>query len=305
MGTPDFAVASLKMLLESKYDIAAVVTATDKFGGRGGNQLLQSDVKKFAVEHKLRIIQPEKLKAKKFIEELKEVNADIFVVVAFRMLPEIIWNLPRYGTINVHGSLLPKFRGAAPINWAIIGGEKETGVTTFKLDHEIDTGAILGQKKCSIEENDDFGTMYEKMKVLGAELLIETLNKIEKGESTYQQQDDSLASHAPKIFHETCKINFNKSVEEVNNFIRGLSPYPAAHFDFLEIEMKVFKAEIEIVEHKDKIGCIRTDKKKFLKVACINGYIHLLDIKLEGKKRMKIGDFLNGYRFNEAQYDAQ
>ncbi|MBK8112297.1 MAG: methionyl-tRNA formyltransferase [Saprospiraceae bacterium] len=209
MGSPDFAVNSLQAILEGGYDVAAVVTATDKLGGRGGKQVLMTDVKKFALEHGLRLLQPEKLKSQAFLSELKEIHHDVQVVVAFRMLPEVVWSLPPKGTINVHASLLPKYRGAAPINWAIIQGEKETGVTVFKLQHEIDTGKIIRQAAIPIEDNDNFGTLYNKLKQLGASELIEALNDISTDSAHYLPQSDELASHAPKIFHETCQINFS------------------------------------------------------------------------------------------------
>jgi methionyl-tRNA formyltransferase len=299
MGTPDFAVASLDRLREHGCDIVGVVTATDKLGGRGGKQLLQSDVKKYALAHSLNILQPEKLKSKQFIAELAALNADLFIVVAFRMLPEIVWSMPRLGTFNLHGSLLPKYRGAAPINWAIINGESETGVTTFMLKHEIDTGAIIMQRAMPILEEDDFGTIYDKLKMVGADLVMDTVESIANGNVSYQSQDDSLACHAPKIFHENCQISFGQPARTVYNFVRGLAPYPCAHMDFYGEEMKVYKATYEIVGHSHAVGSILTDKKKYLKIAVLDGYIALQDIKLEGKKRMAIQDFLNGYKWKD------
>ncbi len=296
MGTPDFAVESLNALLESGHNILAVVTATDKLGGRGGKQLIQSDVKRFAVEKGLNILQPEKLKSKAFIQTLKDLNADIFVVVAFRMLPEVVWSMPKHGTINVHGSLLPKYRGAAPINWAIINGEIKTGVTTFKLSHEIDTGAILDQKEIDIDYNDNFGTLYAKMKVLGAKLLIETLDNIEQNNIQPKVQDESEVCHAPKIFLETCQIDFNKKAEEVRNFIRGLSPVPCAYFTLDGHITKIFDADVVNDVHILDPGSITTDHKKYLHIACKQGSISIKELKMEGKKQMKIGDFLNGYK---------
>lgn len=299
MGTPDFAVASLDRLIAQGCNIVGVVTATDKLGGRGGKQLLQSDVKKYAVEHNLNVLQPEKLKSKQFIAQLKALNADLFIVVAFRMLPEVVWSMPRLGTFNLHGSLLPKYRGAAPINWAIINGEQETGVTTFMLQHDIDTGAIIKQRALPILEEYDFGTVYDKLKMVGADLVIDTVESIANGNVTYQPQDDSLACHAPKIFHETCQISYNQPAQAVVNFIRGLAPYPCAHMDFFGEEMKVYKATYEIVSHAEAPGSIHTDRKKYLKVAANDGYVSLQDIKLEGKKRMAIQDFLNGYKWKD------
>jgi methionyl-tRNA formyltransferase len=297
MGTPDFAVPSLDILLSNGYEVAAVVTATDKLGGRGGNQVLQSDVKKYALSKGLPVLQPEKLKSKAFIAQLKDINADLFIVVAFRMLPEIIWSMPRLGTINVHGSLLPKYRGAAPINWAIINGEATSGVTTFKLSHEIDTGLIIGQKSTEILPQDNFGSVYERLKFIGADLLLETVHKIENNTATYLPQDETLVCHAPKIFYETCAIDFNQSGPVIVNFIRGLAPYPGAYFKFNELDMKVYKAEAIEEVHNHAIGSVITDHKKYLRIACKSGYVSLLDIKLEGKKQMGVQDFLNGYKF--------
>jgi methionyl-tRNA formyltransferase len=294
MGTPEFAVCSLKALIENQFNVVAVVTATDKLGGRGGKQLLQSEVKKYALDKNLPILQPEKLKAKSFLTALKALDADIFVVVAFRMLPESVWSMPPKGTINVHGSLLPKYRGAAPINWAIINGEKETGVTTFKLSHEIDTGEIIGQKSLIIHEDDYFGVIYSKLKDLGATLLIESLNALEEGKVIFKHQDETQVSHAPKIFLETCEINFNQSPTSICNFIRGLSPFPTAFFKLNGLITKVYKASPIYTEHHLQIGSIATDHKKFLHIACQNGFVALQIIKMEGKKEMNITEFLNG-----------
>lgn len=297
MGSPDFAVDSLKAILDEGFEVAAVVTATDKLGGRGGKQVLMTDVKKFAVEHGLRLLQPEKLKSQAFLNELKEIHHDVQVVVAFRMLPEVVWSLPPKGTINVHASLLPKYRGAAPINWAIIQGEKETGVTVFKLQHEIDTGRIIRQAAIPIENNDNFGTLYNKLKQLGAQELIKALNEISTESAQYLPQSDELASHAPKIFHETCEINFNQSCNQVHNFIRGLCPFPGAWFNFLGQEMKVITSSPQPEVHSLTPGEVRTDKKKFLQIATNDGFIELLRVKYEGKKEMDIGDFLNGFHW--------
>ncbi|MBK7220819.1 MAG: methionyl-tRNA formyltransferase [Saprospiraceae bacterium] len=301
MGSPDFAVNSLQAILEGGYDVAAVVTATDKLGGRGGKQVLMTDVKKFALEHGLRLLQPEKLKSQAFLSELKEIHHDVQVVVAFRMLPEVVWSLPPKGTINVHASLLPKYRGAAPINWAIIQGEKETGVTVFKLQHEIDTGKIIRQAAIPIEDNDNFGTLYNKLKQLGASELIEALNDISTDSAHYLPQSDELASHAPKIFHETCQINFYQGSVQVHNFIRGLCPYPAAWFEFGGQEMKVMTARPIQEKHSLVPGEYRTDYKKNLRIATDDGFIELLRVKYEGKREMEIGDFLNGFHWNQSQ----
>jgi methionyl-tRNA formyltransferase len=304
MGTPQFAVASLDKLYEAGYDIAAVVTAPDKPAGRG-MQLTESAVKKYALEKNLKILQPEKLKDPVFIEELKSLKADVQIVVAFRMLPEIVWDMPPMGTINLHASLLPQYRGAAPINWAIINGEKQTGVTTFKLKHEIDTGNILLQEKIDISEKETAGSLHDKMMETGAELLLKTLDKLENGKleeiaqhSTFNFQHSTLATlhHAPKIFTDTCEINWNKNTDEIYNLIRGLSPYPAAFTFLREKKLKIFSAEKEINAELNEPGKIITDQKSFLKFSTNDGYISLKEIQLEGKKKMKIEDFLRGWR---------
>lgn len=300
MGTPEFAVPSLQTFLEAGYEIAAVVTAPDKAAGRG-MQLTQSAVKKFALEKGLKILQPEKLKSAEFVKELQSLKADLQVVVAFRMLPEVVWNMPKLGTINLHGSLLPQYRGAAPINWAIINGETETGVTTFKLQHEIDTGNILLQKKIKIEEDDNAGTLHDKMKEIGAQLLLTTIQQLEKGKLTEIHQptlmhDRQELQHAPKIFTETTEINWNRSVKEIHNLIRGLSPYPAA-FTFLNgKKMKIFKSSLEIANHNLESGAMVTDQKSVLKFAAKDGFVLLKEIQLEGKKKMTTDNFLRGWR---------
>ena len=300
MGTPEFAVPSLERLLNAGYEIAAVVTAPDKPAGRG-MQLNESAVKKFAVSKGLKILQPEKLKDPQFLQQLKHLNADLQVVVAFRMLPEVVWNMPPMGTINLHGSLLPQYRGAAPINWAIINGEKETGVTTFKLQHEIDTGNILLQKKIAIADNENAGQLHDKMMKIGAEVLLETVNELTKGNLKETRQTviegrNLQLRHAPKIFSETCEIDWQKGVDEVYNLIRGLSPYPAA-FTFLNNKkLKIFSADKEVKSVEEQPGTLLTDNKYFLKFACDNGYISVNELQLEGKKKMQIEDFLRGWR---------
>lgn len=302
MGTPEFAVPSLQKLHEAGYDIAAVITAPDKPAGRG-MQLTQSAVKKFAIENNLKVFQPEKLKSPDFIEELQSLKADVQVVVAFRMLPEIVWNMPLMGTINLHGSLLPDYRGAAPINWAIINGEKETGVTTFKLQHEIDTGNILLREKIKIEDDETAGMLHDKMMEIGANLLLKTIREFEIGNLKETEQHSALSldhslpiHHAPKIFTETCEINWNKSVEEIYNLIRGLSPYPAA-FTFMNgKKLKIFSSQKEPCNEANEPGKYVTDHKTFLKFAAADGFVSLKEIQLEGKKRMKIDDFLRGWR---------
>jgi methionyl-tRNA formyltransferase len=299
MGTPEFAVASLDALVKEGYNIVAVITAPDKPAGRG-MKLQESAVKKYAVEHNIPVLQPEKLKAPHFIEELRSYKADLQVVVAFRMLPEVVWNMPPLGTINLHGSLLPKYRGAAPINWAVINGEKETGVTTFKLQHEIDTGNILLRKIIPIGENETAGDVHDKMKEVGAELLVQTLNGLLEGSLEEIPQEQLLQNeesvHAPKIFTETCKINWNKTVDEVHNLIRGLSPYPAAFTELDGKNLKIYKSEKEYKDPAIPSGDYDTDGKTYLKFACTNGYILVKELQLEGKKKLLIEEFLRGYR---------
>ncbi|KAA9039595.1 methionyl-tRNA formyltransferase [Ginsengibacter hankyongi] len=301
MGTPEFAVPSLERLVDAGYNIVAVVTAPDKPSGRG-LQMNESAVKKYALSKGLKILQPEKLKNPAFINELKELNADLHVVVAFRMLPEVVWNMPPMGTINLHGSLLPQYRGAAPINWAIINGEKETGVTTFKLQQEIDTGNILLQQKITIGDEENAGELHDRMKEIGADLLLQTINELvnKNLKETEQTQTSSLNSHslrhAPKIFTETCEIKWEKSVDEVYNLIRGLSPYPTA-FTFLKgKKLKIFNVQKEITNIKENPGELITDSKTYLKFSCNNGYISLKELQLEGKKKMYVEDFLRGWR---------
>ncbi len=295
-GTPDFAVASLKALFESGADICAVVTAPDKPAGRG-MKLQMSAVKKFALENNLPVLQPEKLKDEEFIETLKGYNAEIQVVVAFRMLPEIVWNMPPHGTINLHASLLPQYRGAAPINWAIINGEKITGVTTFRLQHAIDTGNILLQEKVSIDENENAGTLHDKLMNTGANLIVKTIAGIESGILTGIPQDNEGAlKTAPKIYTETCNINWNQPAKVINDFIRGLSPYPAAFSQLNGKKIKIFDAGTETAEHKFETGSVHTDNRTYLKYACKDGFISVKEMQLEGKTRMKIADFLRGYK---------
>ena len=298
MGTPEFAVASLDALVKAGCNIVGVITAPDKQAGRG-LQLQQSAVKKYAVDNNLHILQPEKLKDPAFIEALKELKADVQAVVAFRMLPEIIWNMPALGTINVHGSLLPQYRGAAPINWAVINGEKFTGVTTFKLQQEIDTGNVLLSEKIAIGENDNAGNVHDKLKEVGAALLVKTITLIADGKLTEipQQEAAEEIKHAPKLFTETGNIDWNKNVEEIYNLIRGLSPYPAAYTKLDNKSLKIFAGE-KLLEKTDVVpGTIKTDEKNFLKFAAINGYMNITALQLEGKKKMEIKEFLRGYRF--------
>lgn len=296
MGTPDFAVASLDALVQASFDVVAVVTAPDKPAGRG-QKLNESAVKKYAVEKGIPVLQPEKLKNPEFLEQLRSYKADLQVVVAFRMLPEVVWNMPPKGTINLHGSLLPQYRGAAPINHAIINGEKESGVTTFFLTHEIDTGNIILSDRTPITDKENAGDLHDKLMHIGANLLVKTLKAIEAGEVNEQPQPQSGdLKHAPKIFKDDCKVDWNNKAETVYNLIRGLSPYPTA-FTFLNDKtLKIFKAEIEDKEPGIAAGGFLTDGKTYLKFAAKDGFIKLLDIQYEGKKRMLIEDFLRGMR---------
>ncbi len=301
MGTPEFAVPSLDRLYEAGLNIVGVITAPDKPAGRG-MKVTESAVKKYAIEKNLKILQPEKLKDPAFIEELKALNADVQVVVAFRMLPEVVWNMPPLGTVNLHASLLPQYRGAAPINWAIINGEKETGVTTFRLKQEIDTGNILLQQKIGISDNETAGSLHDKMMEAGADLLLKTIHQLADGSLTQIPQSSitglqhATLKSAPKIFSEDCEINWIQKVEEIYNFIRGLSPYPAAFTYLKGKKLKVFAAQKELKEISAKPGEVFTDHKTFLKLAAADGFIHLKEIQLEGKKRMKIEEFLRGWR---------
>jgi len=316
MGTPDFAVASLDALIKAGFTIVGVITAPDKPAGRG-MRMNESAIKKYAVKHGLKILQPEKLKNEEFLSELRSLDADLQAVVAFRMLPEQVWNMPPKGTINVHGSLLPQYRGAAPINWAIINGEKETGVTTFKLQHEIDTGNILLQEKIEIGENETAGELHDRMKEIGAALLVRTVEGLANGTLQEVPQsaignlqsatensansslitDNSLLKHAPKITTQTCQIDWKKSTDDIHNLIRGLSPYPAAFTELGDKTLKIFKSEKEHAPPTSRPGKWETDRKTYLKFACKDGYIHVKELQLEGKKRMAVEDFLRGYRF--------
>jgi methionyl-tRNA formyltransferase len=303
-GTPEFAVASLDQLLKNKFTIIAVVTSPDKPAGRG-QKLQTSPVKDYALQHSLKILQPVNLKDPEFMEELKKLNPDLQIVVAFRMLPEDVWKFPKLGTFNLHASLLPQYRGAAPIHWAIINGEKETGITTFFLKHEIDTGSIIMQEKFAIEKDDTVGTMYEKLKISGAELVVKTVNAIasKKFELIEQESIQSVKLKlAPKLTRQNTKINFNKKPEEIRNFIRGLNPEPGAHAElnlpanYLSFMIKIYEVDTEEREHSESIGTILTDHKNFLKVYVKDGVISLKDIKVSGRSKMTIREFLNGFK---------
>lgn len=298
MGTPEFAVPSLEILIANGCNVVAVVTVPDKPTGRG-LQVSASPVKVCAEAHNIPVLQPEKLKNPEFIEELRSYNADVQVVVAFRMLPEIVWTMPPKGTFNLHSSLLPQYRGAAPINWAIINGETETGVTTFFLQHEIDTGDIIFQEKEAILPSDNVGTLYEKLMNRGAKLVHKTIEMIAAGHVPTQPQTfgEDLKS-APKIFKETCRINFNKTAHEVHNFVRGLSPYPAAFTTIGEKSCKIFRTSVVNETSDLPVGTLASDHKKYLHIATAKGLIAIEEIQMEGKKRMGIEDFLRGNKLS-------
>lgn len=306
MGTPEFAVESLKKLHESEHTIAGVITMPDKPAGRG-YKIQYSPVKEYALKHNLPLLQPEKLKDENFLAQLKSLNADVQVVVAFRMLPEVVWNMPPQGTFNLHASLLPQYRGAAPINWAIINGEKETGVTTFFLTHEIDTGKIILQEKIAISENDNAGTVHDRLMTLGADIVLKTIELIAEGKANATDQsqfftDDTLLKPAPKIFKETCKIDFEKSPQEIFNFVRGLSPYPAAWTEIRLPEkdelhfLKIYEVSPLEEKHDFKTGKCIIDVRKNLKIACRNGFVTLKWVQAAGKKRMMAEEWLRGMR---------
>ncbi|RYE23606.1 MAG: methionyl-tRNA formyltransferase [Sphingobacteriales bacterium] len=297
-GTPDFAVASLRALVNAGANVVAVVTAPDKPAGRG-MQLQSSAVKQYAQEQDLEVLQPEKLKSPDFVQQLKELNADLHVVVAFRMLPELVWNMPPMGTINVHASLLPQYRGAAPINWAIINGEVETGVTSFKLKHEIDTGDILLQKKQPILPEDNIGTLYDKLMQLGGELLVETVQGLSTG-SIQEQPQSAVATeelkHAPKIFKEHTTIDWEQTAAAIHNLVRGLSPYPAALTKLDDKVLKLYQVHSVGLAHGLPVGSVDSDGKTYLRFAAADGWVYIEELQLEGKKRMDITSFLRGYR---------
>ncbi|MGB3064423.1 methionyl-tRNA formyltransferase [Sphingobacterium thalpophilum] len=300
MGTPDFAVASLEALIQSGEQVVAVVTVPDKPAGRG-QKIHESPVKRYALQHRIPVLQPVKLRDEAFLGQLRSFEADLQIVVAFRMLPEVVWNMPKYGTVNVHASLLPQYRGAAPINHAIMNGEKESGVTTFLLQHEIDTGNVLLSKKVAIQQTDTAGDLHDKLMVAGAETLLETIRRLKAGTLQSKRQDEmaslSPLKHAPKIFKEDCKINWNQPTDVVYNFIRGLSPYPAAFTLLNDKVLKIYTTEKQHIVASDAPGTVHTDKKNYLKFATQDGYILVSELQLEGKKKMNVTDFLKGYRF--------
>jgi methionyl-tRNA formyltransferase len=296
LGTPEFSVASLDAIIKAGHEVTAVVTMPDKPAGRG-MQLQQSAVKKYAIEHNIKVLQPEKLRDEQFLSDLKNCNADIQVVIAFRMLPEVVWNMPKFGTINLHASLLPDYRGAAPINWAIINGENKSGVCTFFLKHDIDTGDIIVKREVPLNANTTAGELHDVLMHVGAEVVVETLETIEKGNYQTIPQPSVSGKVAPKIFKHDCLINWNKSTDEIYNFVRGLSPYPTAYTQFDNKNLKIYKANKEIIKHDEKPGNVITDEKSFLKFACTDGFILVDELQLEGKKRMQIADFLRGYKW--------
>lgn len=305
MGTPDFAVRTLARLLEESFNVVGVVTMPDKPMGRHQDQLSQSAVKKFALANGLNVLQPEKLKDEGFLEQLKALRADLQIVVAFRMLPEAVWNMPKLGTFNLHASLLPQYRGAAPINWAIINGEKETGVTTFFLQHDIDTGRIIHQERVPIAPTDTAEDVHDHLMETGAELVVHTVNDILSDQVTPIPQEqlygnDAELRPAPKIFHETCRIDWSRTTEEVYNFVRGLSPYPAAWTELVQGEqswnLKLYKTEMVAGEPAEKPGCVIARNGKEMMVAMKDGYLRIAELQIAGKKRMKAVDFLNGFR---------
>ena len=312
-GTPYFAVEPLKRLIEQEneecgYTIVGVVTMPDKIiTRRGSNQVLMSPVKEYALQKNLPLLQPESLKSEEFLEALAAWKADLQIVVAFRMLPESVWNMPRLGTFNLHASLLPQYRGAAPINWAIINGDKESGVTTFFLKHEIDTGDVIMQEKVEITESDNAGTLHDKLMLIGGGTVVETVRSIVNGTALSQPQEtmyDGELRPAPKIFRDTCRIDWNKSCAELYNFVRGLSPYPAAWMEIADPDgnitaIKVYETRKELCNVTHPQGTLLTDGKSYVKVALSDGYLHLTSLQLPGKKRMPTADLLRGFSFED------
>ena len=314
MGTPDFAVESLRALVEGGYNVVGVVTMPDKPMGRHGSVLQPSPVKRYALEKGLTVLQPEKLKDETFLDELRALKADLQIVVAFRMLPEVVWNMPPMGTFNLHASLLPQYRGAAPINWAVINGETETGITTFFLKHEIDTGKIIQQVRVPIHETDNVEDVHDRLMLLGGQLVTETVDNILAGTIQPIDQSELVGADvelkpAPKIFHETCQINWNQPMKKVYDFIRGLSPYPAAWSEFEDAKgkkqsVKIFSTSmVERVftasELMPKPGEMLTDGKTYLHVMCQNGLLSINELQMAGKKRLPIADFLRGFEMKE------
>lgn len=310
MGTPDFAVESLRQLVEGGYNVVGVITMPDKPMGRHGSVLQPSPVKQYAVEKGLQVLQPVNLKDEAFVEELRSLKADLQIVVAFRMLPEVVWNMPPMGTFNLHASLLPQYRGAAPINWAIINGDTETGITTFFLQHEIDTGEVIQQVRVPIADEDNVEVIHDKLMNLGGRLVTETVDAILAGEVKPVPQEELMKLSqeelrpAPKIFKDTCRIDWTKGVKGVYDFVRGLSPYPAAWTELVGADgssqvLKIFQTEKNFFSHGEKIGTVSTDGKTYLRVALADGYLNILSLQLAGKKRMPVADFLRGFKMTE------
>ncbi len=295
MGTPEFAVPSLRRLLEEAYEVVGVITAPDKMGGRGKKQRLESAVKRFARQKGLRVLQPKNLKDPHFLEELRSLGPQLQVVVAFRMLPRQVWNMPELGTINLHASLLPKYRGAAPINWAIIRGEHETGLTTFFINEQIDTGDMLRQLRVPIRPDDTAGDLHDRLMAAGSDLLLQTVQAIERGEAKPVPQAHREATPAPKIYHDTCRIDFDQPTGAVYNFIRGMSPYPGAWTTLDGKEFKILEARPVSLKHPNRPGNLLTDNKQWMHIATQDGAIEAQKVKMEGRRAMAITDFLNGY----------
>lgn len=295
MGTPDFAIPSLKILIDNNHHILAVVTTPDKERGRG-QKVTYTAVKQFAVENNIPVYQPDKLKDNaEFIEQMRSLSPDLFVVVAFRILPKAVFEIPKFGSFNLHGSYLPKYRGAAPIQWALINGDKETGLTTFKLAEKVDTGNIYLQEKIKINPDDNFESLHDRMSLIGSELVLKTVELIQKGNFELKQQDDSLASPAPKITKEICLIDWNKSAEEIHNLVRGLSPHPAAYFNHNNKVIKIYKTEV-VKELKLKPLEFHQTRTELI-IGCGKDSLRIIEIQQEGKKRMKIDEFLRGFSF--------
>lgn len=297
MGTPDFAVEPLRRLVEGGYNVVAVVTMPDKPSGRG-LKLTPSAVKEYAVSQGLKVLQPEKLRDEAFLEELRTLEIDLGIVVAFKMLPTVVWSMPKFGTFNLHASLLPQYRGAAPINWAIMNGDKESGITTFMLDKDIDTGDIIAVKEVSIADTDTAGILHDKLMIEGGELVLKSVDKIAEGKRDYIPQHTVTEGielrPAPKIFKEDCKIDWSADIDTLYNKVRGLSPYPAAWFEHEGICYKVFEVTKEATNHDKPFGEVVSDNKTFIKIACAGGYIDIKELQMAGKKRMKTKDFLLG-----------
>ena len=307
MGTPDFAVEPLRKLVEGGYNVVGVITMPDKPIGRHQTELSASPVKQYAVEHGLKVLQPAKLKNPDFIEELRSLQADLQIVVAFRMLPEVVWAMPRLGTFNLHAALLPQYRGAAPINWAIINGDTQTGITTFFLDHDIDTGSVIQRVPVPILDTDNAEDVHDKLMYLGSDLVVETVDNILADRVHPIPQEELVSDEplrpAPKIFKETCRIDWSLGVKRTYDFIRGLSPYPAAWTELLvngkKSVLKVYATTKEFTTSSESVGTVLTDGKTYLKVALTDGYLHLQTLQLAGKKRMEVADFLRGFHATE------